>query len=277
MRALPVHTPEPLRVQRVLRETKDTVTISLDASARPGGFPFQPGQFTMLYAFGVGEVPISVSGDPARPERLVHTIRNVGAVTSVLASARRGAVVGVRGPFGAPWPLEQARGNDLLLVAGGLGLAPLRPALLHLLAARRAYGHVTLLVGARAPEALLYRSELMKWARDDRIQVLVTVDRAPPDWRGHVGVVTALLSEAVVRPERAVALVCGPELMMRFAVRELNRFGIDDARIHLSMERNMKCGVGHCGHCQYGPEFICKDGPVLRFDRLRSRFWVKEV
>ncbi len=277
MGALPVTTPEPLRVRRVVRETKDTVTLALDTSSRPGGFPFQPGQFTMLYAFGIGDVPVSISGDPNRPERLVQTIRSVGAVTTALAATRRGGVVGVRGPFGTPWPMALARGGDLLLMAGGLGLAPLRPALLHVLARRRDYDRVSLLVGTRSPEVLLFRSELSKWADGNEVQVLITVDRAPPGWRGHVGVATALLPDANVRPDRTVAFVCGPELMMRFAVRELNRFGVDDARIHVSMERNMKCAVGHCGHCQYGPQFICKDGPVLRFDLLRSRFWLKEV
>lgn len=277
MGALPATTPEVLRVRRVVRETKDTVTLSLDSSSRPGGFPFQPGQFTMLYAFGIGDVPISISGDPNRPERLVQTVRSAGAVTAALAAIRRGGTVGVRGPFGTPWPMELARGGDLLLIAGGLGLAPLRPALLHVLARRRDYDRVSLLVGTRSPEVLLFRSELSKWADGKDLQVLITVDRAPPGWRGHVGVATALLPEADARPDRTVAFVCGPELMMRFAVRELNRFGVDDARIYVSMERNMKCAVGHCGHCQYGPQFICKDGPVLRFDLLRSWFWLKEV
>ncbi|MGZ3460210.1 MAG: FAD/NAD(P)-binding protein [Archangium sp.] len=269
--------PEPLRVRSVRRETADTWTVSLDVSERSGGFPFLPGQFNMLYAFGVGEVAISISGDPGRPGELLHTVRSVGSVTEALNRLRRGARMGVRGPYGRPWPLEAARGQDVVVVAGGVGLAPLRSVVLHLLRHRADYGRVSLVVGARTPENLLYRRELARWQRDSRWKVLVTVDKAGPDWTGHVGVVPALLDEVELEPSRTVALMCGPEVMMRFTVRELERRGVPDTRIHLSMERNMKCAVAFCGHCQLVPYFVCKDGPVFSYERLRPFINLREV
>lgn len=269
--------PEPLRVRGFRRETADTWTVALDVSERPGGFPFLPGQFNMLYAFGVGEVPISICGDPGRPGELVHTFRTVGAVTEALRRVGRGGRLGVRGPYGRPWPVEEARGLDVVLVAGGLGFAPLRSALLHLLRHREQYGRVSLVVGSRTPEDLLYRRELARWRADSRLRVLVTVDRAGPDWTEHVGVVPALLKDVELEPSRTVALVCGPEVMMRYTVRELERLGVPDSRIHLSLERNMRCAVGFCGHCQLVPFFICKDGPVLPYERLRPFFTLREV
>lgn len=267
--------PEPLRVSRVRRETSDTVTLSIDASPRT--FSFLPGQFNMLYAFAVGEVPISVSGDPARGSEIVHTVRAVGAVTGALCRLRRGTVVGVRGPYGRPWPITDVKGKDLVIVAGGVGLAPLRPVVYHILEHRSDYGQVSLLVGARTPEDLLFRRDLARWQKRDDLQLLTTVDRAGPAWRGRIGVVPAFLGEVSLDPRRTAALVCGPEVMMRFTVRELAQRGLTDEQIYVSMERNMKCAVGFCGHCQYGSSFVCKDGPVFRFDRIRSLFWLREL
>ncbi|XXY46186.1 FAD/NAD(P)-binding protein [Sorangium sp. So ce269] len=269
--------PEPARVRRVHRETATTFTATLEVPGRPGGLVFAPGQFNMLYAFGIGEVAISISGDPARPERLVHTIREAGSVTRALGRLRSGMELGLRGPFGSPWPVREARGADVLLLAGGLGIAPLRPALYHVLRHRDAYGHVALLYGARGPEDLLYRREIERWSRRADLQVLVTVDRAGPGWRGHVGVVPALLRLADFDPGRAVAFVCGPEVMMRFTARELERRGVPGERVYASLERNMKCAVGICGRCQLGPSFVCKDGPVLRYDRVGPLLAVREL
>lgn len=272
--ALSPMVPTPTRVLSVARETSDVVTLTLDASTRRARF--LPGQFNMLYAFGVGEVAISVSGDSAVASTLVHTVRAVGAVTEAITRVSAGEFIGVRGPYGAPWPLEATKGADLLFVAGGVGLAPLRPAIYHALAHRADYGRVVVLVGARTPADLLFRAELDAWRQRHDVTVSVTVDHAPSDWQGPVGVVPALLSEVSVTPE-TVAFVCGPEVMMRFTVRELLRRGLADDRLYLSMERNMKCAVGHCGHCQYREYFICKDGPVLRYDRVRSLLWLREV
>ena len=267
--------PAAYRILRVRRETHDTRTLEIDAG--DGGFPFAPGQFNMLYAFGKGEVPISISGDPARPECLVHTVRAVGAVSGALAVLEPGQMLGVRGPFGSHWPMRAAETRDVVLVAGGIGLAPLRPALYALLGARGRFGRIVLLYGARTPADLLYRNELLHWRSGVDLALEVTVDAAGGDWRGHVGVVTTLLGNAEFDPDCAVAMVCGPEVMMRFAVRELLDCGMDPADVYVSMERNMKCAVGHCGHCQFGPVFVCKDGPVLPFDRIADLIGRPEI
>jgi NAD(P)H-flavin reductase len=269
--------PEIARITRVKREIPDVFTLHLDVSARAGGFPFAPGQFNMLYAPGVGEAPISISGDPAHPGELVHTIRAVGAVTRAMQALKKGGELGLRGPYGSAWPLAEARGRDLVFVAGGLGLAPLRPAILHALAHRADYRRVVILYGARTPEDLLFRKDLERWRGRLDTSVEVTVDRAELGWPGHVGVVPALLGRAEIDGPNAVALLCGPEVMMRFSVRELERLGVPRRGIHVSMERSMKCGVGLCGHCQYGPTFVCKDGPVFRFDRVERLFYVREI
>jgi NAD(P)H-flavin reductase len=265
------------RVERARREVGDVFTLEMSPAEGRGSFRFAPGQFNMLYVFGTGEVPISISGDPARPDKLVHTIRSVGAVTKALCRLKRGEMVGVRGPFGTHWPVEEASGKDVVLVAGGLGLVPLRPALYALLARRIAYGGIGVVYGARAPRDLLYGQELAGWQKRSDLQVEITVDAAGPDWRGHVGLVTSLISRLHFDPRNAVAMVCGPEIMMRFTVWELLQQGLKPRDIFLSMERNMKCGEGLCGHCQFGPFFVCKDGPVFSFERIRDWFDRREV
>ena len=268
--------PEPFEVRHVTRETGDTFTLTLEplpAARRP----FAPGQFNMLYVFGVGEVPISISGDPARPEMVVHTVRAVGAVTRALQKIERGDPVGLRGPFGTAWPVDGAQGHDVIVVAGGIGLAPLRPAVYHVLAHRAQYGRVSLLYGARTPQDLLFTRELAHWRGRFDVDVAVTVDRATVEWQGGVGVVTKVVDRAPFDPASAMAFVCGPEVMIRFAVLALQKRGVADASIFVSMERNMKCAVGLCGHCQLGPVFVCKDGPVFPYERVRSLFGVREV
>jgi NAD(P)H-flavin reductase len=265
--------PVPTPITRVIRETPDTLTLQL---APAGGLAFQPGQFNMLYLHGIGELPISISGDPAAPALLEHTIRAVGGVSIAMQALRKGDVLGVRGPYGNGWPVEAARGKDVLLVAGGLGLAPLRPAIRHLLAHRAQYRRVGILYGARTPDDMLYRAELARWAAKD-VWVQTTVDRRQLGWSGNVGLVTGLFKGLSLDPAWTVAMVCGPEVMMRFAVRDLHRLGLPLDAIHVSMERNMKCGVGLCGQCQYGPFHVCKDGPVFRFDRVAHLFDVREV
>ncbi|MFO0760518.1 MAG: FAD/NAD(P)-binding protein [Byssovorax sp.] len=269
--------PALYRLSRVVRELPGVFTFHLDMRDRPGGFPFSPGQFNMLYVFGAGEVPISISGDPAEPGELVHTIRAVGAATRALEKLDRGDVIGVRGPFGAGWPMAEAAGKDLLILAGGLGLAPLRPAIVHALAHRKDYRRVIVLYGARTPGDILYRAELERWRGRFDTTVEVTVDRAEPDWPTHVGVVPALLSGVSFDPENAAAMICGPEVMMRFSARELEKKGLSPERMFVSMERSMKCGAGLCGHCQLGPSFVCKDGPVYRFSEVQRLFYTREV
>ncbi len=260
--------PTPAKILRRAQETDDVFTIDLDVSDRSEGFRFAPGQFNMLWLFGAGEVPISISGDPADPERLVHTIRAVGPVTRARASRGKGDTPGLRGPYGSAWPLAECAGKDVLVVAGGLGLAPLRPAIQALAADEARTGRLVVLAGARTPADLLFPKDLARWKRARATTVHVTVDRADPDWRQSVGVVPALLDRVELEPSRTVALVCGPEIMMRFTARALEKRGLPASAIWLSLERNMKCAVGFCGHCQLGPFFLCKDGPVLRLDRL---------
>ena len=231
----------------------------------------------MLYAFGLGEVAISLSGDPKDTGKIVHTVRAVGAVSAAITRLRRGAVIGLRGPYGSAWPVAESEGNDIVIVAGGLGLAPLRPAIYAVLARRKRYGRVVVLYGARSPTEILFRRELEDWRRRLDIDILVTVDHAVADWRGNVGVVPALIPRIAVDPDHAVAMVCGPEIMMRFTIDALRQRGLPANQIFLSMERNMKCAVGLCGHCQFGPDFVCRDGPVFRFDRIAAIFNIREI
>jgi len=269
--------PRPCPIRRVLQESHDTFTLELDPGNGERGGAFVPGQFNMLYVFGVGEVPISVSGDPGRPQVLVHTTREAGAVTQAMRRLRKGDSLGVRGPFGQPWPLQRAAGRDVVLMAGGIGLAPLRPVLYEISAHRKDFGSVTLLYGTRSPEDMLFRRELQRWGAADNIDVLVTVDRAIGGWPGHVGVVTALLPQAAFDPTNTLALLCGPEVMMRFSADGLRQRGVPQDAIYLSLERNMKCAVGFCGHCQLGPSFVCKDGPVFAYERVKRCLEVREI
>ncbi|MFZ1919367.1 MAG: FAD/NAD(P)-binding protein [Terriglobales bacterium] len=266
--ALEPMMPQTHSVREVIKETPDTFTLTLQPEDGNGASAFQPGQFSMLWVFGVGELPISISGDPGKQDRLVYTVRSVGKATNAFVSQKPGAGIGVRGPFGIGWPVDIARGRDLVLVAGGIGLAPLRPVIYHVLSHRADYGRLVVLYGARSPRDLLYRKELASWARQRDMQVLITVDYGGLSWRNHVGVVTTLLKYARLRPAQSVAMLCGPEIMMRFVARDLEGHGFGRRQIYLSMERNMKCAVGFCGHCQYGPHFICKDGPVFTYEQI---------
>jgi NAD(P)H-flavin reductase len=267
--------PAPFRIREVAAELDDCFTLTLNPPGPDPSFTFAPGQFNMIYVFGHGEVPISMSGDPASPQTLVHTIRRVGPVTDALGRLKPGEAVGVRGPFGSAWPLEQAHGKNVLVLAGGLGLAPLRPAIYHLLSHAARYRSASLLYGSRSPNTLLFAAELESWAA--RINLAVTVDSAGPGWRGHVGVVTDLLEGRDIDPANTVALLCGPEIMMRFCARALMDMGLPATAIHVSMERNMKCALGFCGRCQYGPHFICQNGPVFSFDQVERLFKIREL
>jgi NAD(P)H-flavin reductase len=266
--------PQPLAITRARRESADVTTIEL---APVSGFTSAPGQFNMLYVFGLGEVAISLSGDPADASRIVHTVRAVGAVSAAITRLRRGAVIGVRGPYGSAWPVAESEGSDIVIVAGGLGLAPLRPAIYAVLARRERYGRVVVLYGARSPADILYRRELEAWRRRLDVDIVVTVDHAAGDWRGNVGVVPGLIPRIPIDPDHAVAMVCGPEIMMRFTIEALRQRGLATNQIYLSMERNMKCAVGLCGHCQFGPAFVCRDGPIFRFDSVAAIFNIREI
>jgi NAD(P)H-flavin reductase len=267
--------PHLYRVRRVRRETHDTVSMVLAPEADP--LPTAaPGQFNMLYAFGVGEVPISLSATAANDGAVMHTLRAVGAVTAALCASKRGDAIGVRGPFGTAWPVDEAAGKDVLIVAGGIGLAPLRAAVEAIVAQRRRYGRVVVLYGSRTPDDLIFVRDLDRWQARG-VEVAATVDSARAEWGGRVGIVTGLIPRARLDPARTIALICGPELMMRYTVAALRDLGVAEERIYVSLERNMKCAVGFCGHCQLGPAFICKDGPVFRHDRIAPFLGIREV
>ena len=263
------------RVVHSVRETADTVTIALEPVAEPVPSG-SPGQFNMLWAWGSGEVPISSSAIQGLG-LLVHTIRDVGAVTHALCTADVGALIGVRGPFGRGWNVDALRERDLIVVAGGLGLAPLRPVVRAVLEARDDFGSVWLVVGARAAEELLFRAELDRWWRERQIAVRTTVDRPSAGWSGSVGIVTGELTRVEFDPARTVALVCGPEIMMRVVASRLAERGLDSDRILLSLERTMHCGIGHCGHCQLAGSFVCTDGPVLSWRIIEPLVGVAEL
>jgi NAD(P)H-flavin reductase len=267
----------PFQIKHVIKELHDTFSLELEPRNGDGQFHFQPGQFNMLYVYGVGEVPISISGDPAKPKALIHTTREVGTVTRAMRRLKAGDSLGVRGPFGRPWPMHLAEEHDVVLITGGIGLAPLRPVIYYLLTHREKFGRVVLLYGARTPEDILYRKGLEKWRGRFDFETYLTVDRATGSWRGNVGVVTQLISRSPFDPLNCLALVCGPEIMMRFTVMELQKRGVADDRIFISMERNMKCGVGLCGHCQLGSSFVCKDGPVYCYAEMSDIFSRREL
>ncbi len=267
----------PFVIRQVWFETEDTFTMELEPGAGSAPVIFKPGQFNMVYVYGVGEIPISISGDPAETQTLIHTTRAVGTVTKAMAKLRKGDIVGIRGPFGVPWPVEEAKGKDVVIVAGGIGLPPLRPSIYTVLNNREQYGKLVLLYGTRTPTDILYREEVERWRARLDVDVFVTVDRSMPGWKGNVGVVTTLIPKAPFDPENSVCMIVGPEVMMRFTTMELLKRGIDPASMYVSMERNMKCAVGLCGHCQFGPYFVCKDGPVFRYADVKNLIVKREI
>lgn len=238
-------------------------------------YHFLPGQFNMLYLPGYGEAAISISSDPGDHDRIGHTIRFVGNVTHAISRLKVGDTLGIRGPFGAPWPMEEMHGRDIIIASGGIGLAPLRPSIYHILRHRQEFGKVQVIYGARTPADLLFPGEYAGWQQQG-IEVITTVDRGNETWTGSVGVVPMLFYRFRLEPAQSAVLTCGPEIMIRFVVFEALARRIPNERIYLSLERNMKCGQGSCGHCQLGPYFICKDGPVFRFDQLEAFFNVEE-
>ncbi len=269
--------PELYRIKKMNRESFDTFSIEL--AKADGGMPVssKAGQFNMLYVFGVGEIPISISSDPRESGTLVHTIRAVGTVSKAFEKLKRDDQIGVRGPYGSSWPLDDCRGNDILIMAGGIGLAPLRSAIYEISSKRQDYNNVSLLYGARSPQEVIYTSEMQKWESEFDIQVHVTVDHVIGDWHGHVGVVTTLIPKAVFDPSSTTVMICGPEIMMRHSAMELEKRGVKTESIFVSMERNMKCAIGFCGRCQFGPNFICKDGPVLQYSKVKGLLGIWEI
>lgn len=264
--------PEAVVIQQITTEMPDVATYDLAFvdRTRSTSYQFQPGQFNMLYLPGVGEIPISVSGDSQSTSTLAHTIRAVGNVTNGIASLQCGDTLGLRGPYGTSWPLADCLGRDAVLVAGGIGLAPLRPVIYHLLRHRQQFGQITLLYGIRRPNQQLYEREYSAWIRDG-MAVEVTVDRSVSNWSGHQGPVTLLIEQlAGIDVANCVVMTCGPEVMMRFVAQSALQRGIPASRIWVTLERNMQCAIGLCGHCQLGPAFVCKTGPIFRYDHIAA-------
>ena len=270
--------PHAARIVSVTPEVRNITTYELeleDPDLRKR-YRFAPGQFNMLYLPGFGESAISISSNPHQPERLLHTVRAVGNVTQALARKQVGDQILLRGPFGSSWPVELCRGQDLVIACGGLGLPPLRPVIYDVLGRRAEFGSVALLYGARRPQDLLFTDEYERW-RSGGIDVAVTVDVGDGTWSGQIGVVPTLFERLRIVPDRTLVMTCGPEIMMRFVMQDAREHGIPREQIYLSMERNMNCAVGLCGHCQLGPAFICKDGPVFRLDRIEPYLYREEL
>src|SRR6476661_5298214 len=273
-RPLGAQTPVPFRVLSRAHDTADTWTLEL-APVSGSAPSIAPGQFMMVYAFGIGEVPISVSGRPFTASTVVLTVRAVGAVTRAICATVEGSVLSLRGPYGNAWPVDSAAHGDVVVVAGGIGLAPLRPVVLHALEHRAHHRGIHVLYGARTPADLLYEGELEHWRRHAVVDV--TVDAASPGWRGKVGVVPRLVGDAAFQPADATAFVCGPEIMLRYTAAALVDRGVPPERIFVSLERHMDCGVGLCGHCQLGPTLICRDGPVYSYAEAGPWLAVREL
>jgi len=271
--------PLPARIVDVCEENFNTQTfvLQLEDQAARNAYRWTPGQFNMLYVPGVGEAAISISSDPFEPQTLAHTIRLVGSVTRAIARVEVGGVVGLRGPFGRGWPVEQLNGGDVVMVAGGIGLAPLRPMVYWLRRHRERFRRVVLLFGCRSPEDRLYVNELEQWASDEMMDVLVTVDNAIGGWVGPVGVVTDLLRRIRVNADCTTVMVCGPRVLNRVAAWNFLQLHVPPQRVYLSLERNMNCGFGQCGHCQFGGKFVCKDGPVFAFSEIAHIFASEEI
>jgi NAD(P)H-flavin reductase len=268
--------PVLMKIKKISWETEDIYTLILEQENEEA-FVFKPGQFNMIYAFAKGEAAISISSDPSKNSNISHSIHKIGYVTNALSQLKKGDMVGIRGPFGSSWPVDEAKGKDVVFVAGGIGLAPLRPALYHVFRNRKNYGRITLLYGARTPPDILYRVELEEWSRKHKIEIMTIVDRSDSFWKGNVGVVTGLFSYITVDPHSTLAMVCGPETMMKYCIDDLKSLGIPKHNIYLSMERNMKCAIGFCGHCQFGHNFICKDGPVFNYSHVKRIFDIHEI
>ena len=272
-----MQTPSEARVVSRIQESPTIVSLGLQFTdlEKAQAFRFQPGQFNMLYLYGIGEVPISIVSDPGQRDVFIHTIRAVGRVTRKLTQLQVGDYLGIRGPFGKGWPLEQAHGDNILLATGGLGCAPSVSVINYIMQRREQYGDLTIIQGVKHMDDLIWRDRYENWMQQPNTRVFLAADVASPGWGWHVGLVTDLLSQVEMDVSRATIMLCGPEPMMVATIQKLLDRGADVSKIWLSMERNMQCAVGLCGHCQYGPEFICRDGPVLAYSRLQQRLGKK--
>ena len=237
-------------------------------------FKFSPGQFNMVYLYGVGEVAISISSDPDEQHVISHTIRALGRITKALQTLEKGDQIGIRGPFGRGWPLLKAVSKDVVIVTGGLGCAPTVSVINYIMARRNQYRNLKILQGVKHSDDYIFRKQYAKWQQMPQTEIHIAADAAGPKWPWSVGFVTDMIQSLKLDPKNTVAMMCGPEMMMRTAVNALVKLGLAEQQIFLSMERNMECGIGHCGHCQYGGLFVCKDGPVFAYPEIKELFSV---
>jgi NAD(P)H-flavin reductase len=262
-----IYQPIEATVEDIISETPNIKTFVL----RPREvFSFKTGQFIELTLPGIGEAPFTPSSDPNTTETIEMTIMKAGKVTSLLHEISKGAVVGMRGPYGKGYPLEKFQGQDILILGGGVGLAPLRSLLLSLFSDIDRYNKVLLRYGARSPSDIVYKNAIPQWAKKKKVDIVTTVDVGDPGWKGNVGLVTTILKDLPVNLKKAVAIVCGPPIMMKFGVLKLMDLGFKPKDIYLSMEKNMSCGLGKCGHCRIGRFYACKDGPVFTYEELKD-------
>lgn len=252
-----------------------SLRVRLADEALRTSFRYAPGQFNMLYLYGVGEVPISIVNDAQGGQALIHTVRALGRVTRGLAQLKVGDRLGLRGPYGRGWPLAAAQGKDVLVVTGGLGCAPVVAVIYHVLRNRGHYGHLTIIQGVRHSDDLIWKEHYNRWRAQPNTTVLLAADKAGPGWPWHVGLVTELFREIDIDPQRVMAMLCGPELMMRAAIEELIARGLPESMLYLNMERNMQCAVAQCGHCQYGSRYVCRDGPVFAYTEVKNLLGVR--
>ncbi|HDN79279.1 MAG: oxidoreductase [Chloroflexi bacterium] len=250
-----------------LTEKEKLFTLRLERGEPLG---HQPGQFVKVSVFGVGECPISVCSSPTRDHTFQLCVRAVGNVTNAIHRLKPGDVIGIRGPYGKGFPVDEMKGYDLLFAAGGLGMAPLRSLIQYVIDRRDEFGRVIVLYGAKQPRELLFRDELEQIQNVENAQCLVTVDRADESWEGHVGVITTLCPCVEIEPSRTMAVTVGPPIMYRFIIKEFLKMGLPEDRIYLSLERRMKCGVGKCGHCQINGVYVCKEGPVFTYAQIKD-------
>ncbi|MDA8093216.1 MAG: FAD/NAD(P)-binding protein [Betaproteobacteria bacterium] len=264
------HCPEGARIVGRVDESDSIFTLRLRPLAPSPSPRFVPGQFNMVYLFGVGEIPISIVSDPESDVLLDHTIRRVGRVTEGLARLQPGDCVGLRGPYGRGWPMDRARGRDVIIVTGGLGCAPTVAVINYIIHRRSEFGRLSIVQGVKRAHELIYRDRYEAWRGVPDTRVLLAADEGDTSWPWHVGLVTDLFDDLAYDPSRTLAMLCGPEGMMVVAVRRLLRAGLPEESIFLSMERNMQCALGLCGHCQYGAKFVCKDGPVFAYPEVKA-------
>lgn len=269
-----IYLPQEAKILERIQETPTVFTWHLqftDAQIQRQ-FKFHPGQFNMVYLYGIGEVAISVASDPDEPNYFSHTIRNVGSVTQGLAKLQKGDHVGIRGPFGRSWPLKESMGKDILVISGGLGCAPTVAVINYVLQRQQQFGVLKILQGIKHSDDFIYRQRYAEWQKQNNVEVYIAADKAGPQWPWHVGHITDLLSNIKINCEKTIVMMCGPQGMMRVVIQQLIQMSLAEKNIYLSMERNMECAIGHCGHCQYGGLFICKDGPVFSYPEIKALF-----